>query len=258
MRFDDNITACAGLVQRADPDRFMAAMAAPVSVRGALFVLYAFNVEVARAPWVTNEPEIAAMRLQWWRDALEEIAAGKGVRRHEVVTPLAAIINVEQATVLDELICARYWDINNVPFQDLAGLFQYLDQTSGHLIRVCAQVLGDADETVVTDFGFATGLANWLRAVPELRARGRMPLPDGSPEAIRGLAQAGLDRLQKARAHRAGVSRLASSALLVGWQTETVLRRTLRDPARVNTGTLMPGEFRRRISLMRQVVTGRW
>ncbi len=258
MGFDDNVTACAGLVQRADPDRFMAAMAAPVALRGALFVLYAFNVEVARAPWVTNEPEIAAMRLQWWRDALAEIAAGKGVRRHEVVTPLAAILNVEQAIVLDELVSARYWDINKVPFEDEAGLYRYLDQTTGHLIRVCAQTLGEADQAVVTDFGFATGLANWLRAVPELRARGRVPLPDGSSEAIRGVAQAGLDRLQKARSRRADVSKPASAALLVGWQAETVLRRALRDPGRVDTGTLMPGEFRRRISLMRQVVTGRW
>ena len=258
MRFDDNITACAGLVQRADPDRFMAAMAAPVAARGALFVLYAFNVEVARAPWVTNEPEIAAIRLQWWRDALTEIATGKDVRRHQVVTPLAAIINPEQVEVLDDLITARYWDINKEPFASVTELHRYLDQTTGHLIRVCAQALGDVADDVVGDFGFATGLANWLRAVPELRARGRVPLPDGSPEAIRALAQQGLDRLSTARARRAEVSKPASAAFLVGWQAETVLRRALRDPSRVDAGTLAPSEIIRRFTLMRQVVTGRW
>ena len=51
-------------------------MAAPVEARRVLFPLYAFNVEVARAPWVTSEPMIGEMRLQWWRDALEEIARG--------------------------------------------------------------------------------------------------------------------------------------------------------------------------------------
>ena len=89
MDFDDDLTACAQLVERGDPDRFAAAMAAPVRARAVLFPLYAFNLEVARAPWLTQESMIAEMRLQWWRDALEEIRAGGLVRRHEVVTPLA-------------------------------------------------------------------------------------------------------------------------------------------------------------------------
>ena len=76
MSFD----ACAALVERGDPQRFRAAMAAPPEARRVLFPLYAFNVEVARAPWVTQEPMIAEMRLQWWRDALEEIAMGGRVR----------------------------------------------------------------------------------------------------------------------------------------------------------------------------------
>ena len=82
------LAACAAIVQRADPDRFMAVMAAPVAARAQLFPLAAFNVEVARAPWVTTAPLIAHMRLQWWQDAVEEIAAGKTPRKHEVVGPL--------------------------------------------------------------------------------------------------------------------------------------------------------------------------
>ena len=51
--------ACAALVEKADPLRFRAAMAAPVPARKVLFPLYAFNIEVARAPWVTQEAMIA-------------------------------------------------------------------------------------------------------------------------------------------------------------------------------------------------------
>ncbi|MEM7645152.1 MAG: squalene/phytoene synthase family protein, partial [Pseudomonadota bacterium] len=93
MSVDADIAACADLVQRGDPARFRAVMAAPLGLRRMLFPLYAFNIEVARAPWVTQEPMIAEMRLQWWRDALEEIGAGGAVRRHEVVTPLAQILD---------------------------------------------------------------------------------------------------------------------------------------------------------------------
>jgi len=70
MTFDDDLVACAKLVERGDPLRFRTVMAAPLHARRVLFPLYAFNVEVSRAPWVTQEPMIAEMRLQWWRDAL--------------------------------------------------------------------------------------------------------------------------------------------------------------------------------------------
>lgn len=74
-----SIAACAALVARGDPDRFAAIMAAPPAARARLFPLYAFNLEVARAPWVTKEPMIAEMRLQWWRDVLAEPIPRKNV-----------------------------------------------------------------------------------------------------------------------------------------------------------------------------------
>ncbi|MGR3292111.1 MAG: squalene/phytoene synthase family protein, partial [Paracoccaceae bacterium] len=61
---------CAEIVLNGDPDRFLATMAAPVAKRGALFAVYAFNVEVTRAAWASAEPMICEIRLQWWLDAL--------------------------------------------------------------------------------------------------------------------------------------------------------------------------------------------
>ena len=258
MRFDTDLSACAALVQRADPDRFMAAMAAPVAARPILFPLYALNVEVSRAPWVTGEAMIADIRLQWWRDALSEIATGGVVRHHEVLTPLAKVITPEQAGDLDEMVSVRRWDIYKEPFENREHFDRHIDQTSGSLMWVAARCLGPADEGVVRDFAWAVGLTGWLRAVPELRARGRMPLPDGSDAAIRALASDGLARLARARGSRALVSRAAGPALLVGWQAETLLRQVLRDPDRVDAGTLGQREIGRRASLMAKVVTGRW
>ena len=40
------LAACAALVERADPDRFAATMAAPVAARARLWPLYALNIEV--------------------------------------------------------------------------------------------------------------------------------------------------------------------------------------------------------------------
>ncbi|UWR04807.1 squalene/phytoene synthase family protein [Ruegeria conchae] len=258
MEFDDDVKACAALVHRADPDRFMAAMAAPVEARAVLFPIYALNVEVARAPWVTQESMIAEMRLQWWRDALQEIAEGPSVRRHEVVTPLSRILSPHLAAKLDEYVAVRRWDIYRDPFEDEEHFDSYIDHSAGSLMVVSAQALGASDETVLRNFGYAAGIANWMRAIPELESRGRIPLLDGTQDGVRTLAQKALDRLARARSARGEISAAARPALFAGWQTEWVLQAALARPERVAAGALAQGEVRRRFSLIKTAATGRW
>ena len=140
----DDIALCAQTVREGDPDRFLSAMTASGAARDALMVLYAFNVEVSRAPWVTAEPMIAEMRLQWWLDAVEEIYAGGAVRRHQVVTPLSEL--VRRAALprewLDGLILARRWDIYAQPHEDEAALLRYLADTGGALMGLAVGACG--------------------------------------------------------------------------------------------------------------------
>ncbi|WP_299813138.1 squalene/phytoene synthase family protein [uncultured Jannaschia sp.] len=230
MTPEEGIAACAGLVQRGDPPRFRAAMAAPVPLRRMLFPLYAFNLEVARAPLVTKEPMIAEMRLQWWRDALGEIAAGGQVRRHEVVTPLALALDAEGARDLDDLIEARRADIEGLRPAEPDDVTRYLDRTAGTLLWTAARLAGATDEDMARDGGLAQGLANWLLAVPDLVARNREPLPPGDPDArMRELAQTGLDALARARSAR--VATPARPVFLVLADTGARLRAIRRDPA---------------------------
>ena len=254
-----SLSACAALVERGDPDRFAATMAAPVAARAVLFPLYAFNLEVARAPWVTQEAMIAEMRLQFWRDAVAEAVQGR-VRAHEVVTPLAGV-NRDHALpvdVLDRIAAARRWDIYRDPFEDRAAFDAYLDDTAGGLMWLAALALGagPASEAAVRDAGWAMGLAAYLRAVPVLEDRGRVPLVDGRPQAVAALAGEGLARL--ARARRAGVPNVAVPALWAGWQTRGLLALVQREPGRVAAGVVQLTEFRRRGGLLWCALTGRW
>ncbi|WP_171099305.1 squalene/phytoene synthase family protein [Ruegeria sp. HKCCD7255] len=256
--FSEDVKACAALVHRADPDRFMAAMAAPIDARAVLFPIYALNVEVARAPWVTQEPMIAEMRLQWWRDALQEIAEGPEVRRHEVVTPLSAVLSSHLAAMLDEYVAVRRWDIYKDPFEDEAHFDAYINHSAGSLMVAAAQALGPADEEVLRDFGYAVGVANWFRAIPELESRGRIPLLDGTAEGVQALAEKALARLERAQSQRSKVPPSSRPALFAGWQAGWVLRKAMAQPQRVANGQLSQGELRRRLSLMRVASTGRW
>ena len=252
------ITACAQLVERGDPDRFIASMAAPPAVRRVLFPLYAFNLEVSRAPWLTQEPMIGEMRLQWWRDALDEIAQGGPVRRHEVATPLASVLSAQATEPLDALILARRWDLYREPFEDEAAFTAYIEATAAGPLHAAALSLGAAPVEVLADAGFALGLANWFRAIPALEAAGRFPLPDGRPEAVRALALQGLERLARARARRAEVSPEVAPVLLSAWQAGAILRQVRDAPARVTQGQLGQSELARRGGLMLRALSGRW
>jgi phytoene/squalene synthetase len=203
MSDEADIAACAGIVSRGDPARFRAVMAAPVGLRARLFPIYAFNIEVARAPWVTKEPMIAQMRLQWWRDAMDEIVEGGTVRRHEVVTPLASVVDAEGARLLGGIVAARQVDIEGLRPADEAELLRYLRETAGTLLWVAARGVGATDAPAVRDGGLAHGIAAWLTAGPDLVAHGRQPLPPGEPEdAVRSLAEAGLGALARFREAR--------------------------------------------------------
>jgi len=253
-----SIDACAALVEKGDPERFRAAMAAPVTTRRILFPLYAFNIEVARAPWVTEEPMIAEMRLQWWRDALEEVGSGATVRKHEVVDALADVLDPEGAACLDGLVAARRWDIYKDAFEDQTHFNDYLNATSGHLLWTAARLLGQADQAVVRDFAYAVGVAKLLLAVPELEERGRKPLLDGTVKGVKTLAQSAHARLEAARNGRKSVSKQASAAMVAGFAARPVLQKAMTNPNLVAAGTLSLPPFAQSRRLLAVSLRGWW
>ncbi len=255
-----SLNACAAIVEKGDPDRFLAVMSAPVAARARLFPLFAFNLEVARAPWMTREAPIAEIRLQWWRDAVAEIAAGKTPRAHDVVRPLADVMTTcgLPAATMDALILARRWDIYREPFANEAAFAAHIEATGGGLMWLAVKALGaaDQDEAPARAAGRALALANWFRAIPALEAAGAQPLVDGRPAAVAQLAEAGLADLAQARA--AGMGRALYPALRTAWLAQTVLRQAATNPARVAQGSLGLSEFGRRARLLALSATGRW
>jgi len=255
-----SIDACARLVQQGDPDRFLSAMTAPPNTRGALMVLYAFNLELARAPWVTSEPVIAEMRLQFWADTLDNINTGKPAPAHEVAAPLVTLQREKSLPLglLQQMVAARRFDIYTAPQPSLAAQTGYIDQTAGHLMWLASMALGakPADQAQVQSIGHAAGLAALLRAYPALAATGRQPLLDPSPQGIAQLARDGLARLKSAS--KPPTAKHIAPALRAGWLSKTILTRAEKDPQAVLQDRLAPSEFTRRRSLIIKVATGGW
>ena len=245
----------ADLVQRGDPDRFAATLALPAALQARLWPLWAFNLEVARAPWVSTNPLIAEMRLQFWADVVEEDTP----RAHEVAEPLHGLLVQTPALrgILAQLIAARRLDIAREPFSDTT-LDAYLEETSAGLLWAAALAVEAPPEaeTAFRALGWAMGLANFLRALPELQARGWAAL-DMDPAALREKAAEGLNHLAIARAQKGAMGRAAPVAIY-GWQAGGLLRMAHANPLRVGEGKLALSEFAKRGGLIWTAFTGRF
>jgi phytoene synthase len=173
-----------------DPDRFLAAPFVPAAARDAFLALAAFNHELARAREAATNPIVALIRLQWWRDAVAEAAAGRPARRHEVAGPLhAAIVSGGLAAAdLQGLVDAREAEAEEagIPTRDAFGA--YLRASAGGFALAAGRLLGapDAALPLLQRLGALQGLAGVLRNVPAHAAQGRCLLPADA------LAEAGL------------------------------------------------------------------
>lgn len=255
-----SIAACQELVKTLDPDRYKATMTAPEGARGALLALYAFNLEVANAAWSATDPQLSQIRLQYWRDQIEALFQGKTIDALPTLHALRTadrINDLPQACFL-KIINARQWDAYSEPFENQDDLYAYLMDTSGTLMAMAAHILGlkPLAENPVRDFGYAAGLAAFFAAVPELKARGRHPLPDESDTAIRALAKDALGKIQSTRGEKS--MRKVLPALLSASEAVPILRNVVKDPSRVLKGTLVRAPIRKAWRLLWLESMGIW
>ncbi|MBI1779007.1 MAG: squalene/phytoene synthase family protein [Proteobacteria bacterium] len=248
-----NLDAAGRLVRRYDRDRYLASLFAPTAERQALFALYAFNVEVAKTREVVREPMLGGIRLQWWREAIEEIYAGRPPRQHEVILPLAQAIRRHglPAEAFYRLLDAREQDLEAEPPADLVALRAYAEGTSSSLVGLALTVLGAGEAAaleIARQVGIAYALVGLLRAVPFHARAQRLYLPrvmleefsvntqqlfdlkpsNGLPELTRRLAEEARSLLAEARAQHRAIPRAAVPALLPAVATDLYLRRLAR------------------------------
>jgi phytoene synthase len=177
----DDFGHCEHLVRAADKDRFLAGLFAPVQRRGALFALYAFNVEIARVRELVHNPAAGEIRLQWWRDAIERPGAGEARANPVAAALLDTIIRFRlPLQPLMEMIEARSFDLYNDPMPTLAALEGYAAKTSAVLIELAAQILDGRHADIASPArhaGLAFALTGLLRAFPLHASRGQIYVP---------------------------------------------------------------------------------
>jgi phytoene synthase len=251
------LSYCAGLVRGQAPGRYVATLFAPAPVRPALFGLYAFDHEIAKVRQVVSEPMAGLIRLQWWRDALETIAAGRPAPAHPVAQALQQAWHSFATTRarLDAAIDARERELERIAPATLPALEQHLAATSAGPVLAALELLGVRDRQAHgagLQVGLAIGLADLLCEIDRERERVLfLPsellrrhdiAPDAAREAasprafapaIGELADRARAHLRQARRARRQVPSQALPALLPGVQVEHRLNslRALGAPA---------------------------
>ena len=164
----NNLKYISEMIRQNDHDRYLVTLYAPEEKRDDLFALYAFNYELSRLRSVVSEPMLGEIRLQWWRDAINNIYQGKR-DSHELIPALAKAVerhDLSRERLMD-LIESRARDLYDENPRNMAELDHYLDQTSGNLTCLAAQILGQKDHEFMTrKLGFLWGYVELIRAVP--------------------------------------------------------------------------------------------
>ncbi len=254
-----SLQACADLVHSADPDRYAVTITAPIDTQKILWPLYAFNIEVSRAPWVTQEPMIAEIRLQWWRDALAEIREGRPVRAHFVTQPLADILDAEGAMVLDKLVEARAWDIYADAFPNRESFDAYIETTYGNLLWTAARLIApETEEKPIRKFAYANGVAAMLRATAKLKAAGKNPLFEDSVTAFHKLANHGFSNMTDAIRARKTLPKSLTPLLMTGWNARPTFAAVRHNAQDIYTNGFTQSEFARRYRLLKLTFLGWW
>jgi phytoene synthase len=271
----------AAAVREHDPDRYLATLFAPAEAREALFALYAFDHEISRVRHMVNEPVAGLVRLQWWREALDAIAADRPPA-HPVVRAVHACWDrfAPLRPRLEAAIRAREQELTSEPPADMAALERLLAASSGEVTVAALDLLGVPGESAPTaagHLGLALGLVRLLQGLPGDLRRGRVPLPSSllarhqldpervNPSAAEALRPAVADLVAQAREHlrqarrrRHAIPRRAFAALLPAPLLDAYLRRLARArcdllaPVRTRPGAFAP------ITLLGRYVLGRY
>ena len=167
-----------------DRDRTLCAMLAPEAVRADLLALLAWNAELARVADQVSEVMVGLIRQTWWREAIEEVIAGKKPRPHEVVQAITHAVLAHNLPIaaFETITAARGADLEKAPFATLQDLETYCAETAGALQQLAAKILKQ-DEAAALHLGTAWGLIGTIRATHHLAHQNKLRLPTALLEA---------------------------------------------------------------------------
>lgn len=222
-------------MRQGDRDRYLALLFAPASARDALAAVAAFNLELARAASEITESMLGLVRLQWWREAIEEIRAGGMTRRHPVVDALSAATRARGLSTdwMLAMIAGKEEELESEGAPSQAAFDARADATAANVIRLSLEAAGldPAEPTLAAasaEIGRAYATIGCARSVLLDARRRKIRLP-AETLAVAGVD---LDKLLDLRPQPALQACLRALAEGVEAELRTARRRPIPRSAR--------------------------
>jgi 15-cis-phytoene synthase len=161
----------------------------PPPKRDAIMAFYAFCREVDDVVDEVSDPQLARIKLAWWRTEIDRLFANnkEDPPTHPVALALAqtqAVTQVRSAQLM-EIIAGMEMDLNQTRYPDWEALRVYCHRVAGVVGEVSAQIFGVADPATAQDtrdyantLGLALQMTNIIRDVGDDARRGRVYLPE--------------------------------------------------------------------------------
>ncbi|WP_045835799.1 squalene/phytoene synthase family protein [Hyphomicrobium sp. 99] len=211
------------------PDRFYAALFAPIEAREDLIALAAFTGEIERISRQVSEAALGEIRVAWWRDSF--LSRGESGRSgNPTLDAFAEVVRLRALSLgaIEDYLAAHADDLYGEPPANDAELAKSMRIIDGTPFLFAASILGvTLDEPLIDAAARASGFARIGLELPYALMRGRALLPiarspnpfgpdepeDWRPQAA-WLASEGRRALAEVRQQIKGKPKAATTAFL--------------------------------------------
>ncbi len=152
----------------------------PADRRKAITALYAFCREVDDVVDECSEPQLAAIKLSWWKTEMDRLFAGNP--EHPVSQALLAQVKAHALprAHFDEIITGVEMDLHQNRYADWESLDHYCDKVAGAVGLLSARIFGTVSQATLRYallLGRALQYTNIIRDVGDDARRNRIYLP---------------------------------------------------------------------------------
>ncbi|KAI1431233.1 squalene/phytoene synthase [Xylaria sp. CBS 124048] len=172
---------CVAQLRQSDYDSFLVRNFIPSWRRDAYDAFRALNLELVRLPELVSNPTIGQLRMQFWRNAVNDTFAGNPPKEPIMILLHRVLTRLEETSSRSNTSSIKFWllrvistrekHMDNRPFPTLATLEEYAENTYSTLMYSTLAALSVQSmhvDHLASHIGKACGIAAICRGIPVL------------------------------------------------------------------------------------------